>query len=461
MAVPTIYLNGERFGQGRMEIEELLAKVDNGAARAAGRPAEPEEPVRHADRRRRASRARRRRSTRPARALRTGVVAERFGGQVLDTLAIENFISVAETEGPKLAAALEAHVRSYPVDVIKHERVKRRCPGPLADGRARERCHPVGAQRDRGDGRALARHERARRGRVPHPRRDLLPALRRPLVQGQARRGHRRRQLRRRGRDRPRRRGRPRDPAGVRRPAEGRRHLAAQAAQPAQRRGHHQRPHHRGARRRRQVVGLDLRGSHRRGALKSLDVDGVFVQIGLLPNTDFLKGTVELSQFRRDRGRPPGADHRPRRLRRWRRHHGALQANHHRHRRRRQGGPGCVRTPHAQRSGCGRVGPTRGKDGRSADGPPVALAVPSGRRHTHPAAAGTAVRCNADGGRLVTRARRACLIAIAAGTGALVLPATGAGVAQMSGAPAVPKIGTSPIWPTKPPPPPGSTATPT
>jgi alkyl hydroperoxide reductase subunit F len=45
--------------------------------------------------------------------IRTGVVAERFGGQVNDTLGIENYISVLETDGPKFAAALEAHVRAY------------------------------------------------------------------------------------------------------------------------------------------------------------------------------------------------------------------------------------------------------------------------------------------------------------------------------------------------------------
>src|SRR5690606_13666174 len=28
-----------------------------------------------------------------------------------------------------------------------------------------------------------------------------------------------------------------------------------------------------------------------------LDLEGIFVQIGLLPNTDFLKGTIELSRF--------------------------------------------------------------------------------------------------------------------------------------------------------------------
>jgi alkyl hydroperoxide reductase subunit F len=130
MAVPTIYLNGERFGQGRMELEELLAKVDRGAERRQAEKLNQKEPFDmlivgggpagaaaaiYAVRK----------------GLRTGIVAERFGGQVLDTLGIENFISVSETEGPKLAAALEAHVRSYPVDVIKHERVKRLVPGEL------------------------------------------------------------------------------------------------------------------------------------------------------------------------------------------------------------------------------------------------------------------------------------------------------------------------------------------
>jgi alkyl hydroperoxide reductase subunit F len=59
--------------------------------------------------------------------IRTGVAAERFGGQVLDTLAIENFISVQETEGPKLATALEQHVREYDVDIMNLQRARRWC----------------------------------------------------------------------------------------------------------------------------------------------------------------------------------------------------------------------------------------------------------------------------------------------------------------------------------------------
>uniref|UniRef100_UPI00258C54FF thioredoxin family protein n=1 Tax=uncultured Pseudomonas sp. TaxID=114707 RepID=UPI00258C54FF len=117
MAVPSVYLNGEPFGQGRMGLEEIVAKLDTGAAaRSAdklnakdafdvlvigGGPAGAAAAVYAA-----------------RKGIRTGVAAERFGGQVLDTLAIENFISIKETEGPKLAMALEEHVKQYEVDIM-------------------------------------------------------------------------------------------------------------------------------------------------------------------------------------------------------------------------------------------------------------------------------------------------------------------------------------------------------
>jgi alkyl hydroperoxide reductase subunit F len=66
--------------------------------------------------------------------IRTGIVAERFGGQTMDTLGIENFISVLETEGPKFAAALEAHVRHYGVDVMTLQRVASPSPRPAQPG---------------------------------------------------------------------------------------------------------------------------------------------------------------------------------------------------------------------------------------------------------------------------------------------------------------------------------------
>ncbi|MGX5896645.1 alkyl hydroperoxide reductase subunit F [Burkholderia gladioli] len=130
MAVPTMFLNGESFGQGRSSVKEILAKIDTGAsARAAkalankdvfdvlvvgGGPAGAAAAIYAA-----------------RKGIRTGVVAERFGGQVLDTMAIENFISVQETEGPKFAVALEQHVKQYDVDVMDVQRATALIPGKV------------------------------------------------------------------------------------------------------------------------------------------------------------------------------------------------------------------------------------------------------------------------------------------------------------------------------------------
>ncbi|MEP9353346.1 alkyl hydroperoxide reductase subunit F [Xanthobacter sp. KR7-65] len=128
MSVPTVYLNGEVFGQGRMGVAEIVAKLDTGAgAREAKRMGEMNRfdvlvvgggPAGAAA----AIYAARK-------GIRTGVAAERFGGQVLDTMAIENFISVPYTEGPKLAAALEQHVRDYEVEVMNLQRAVKLIPG--------------------------------------------------------------------------------------------------------------------------------------------------------------------------------------------------------------------------------------------------------------------------------------------------------------------------------------------
>jgi alkyl hydroperoxide reductase subunit F len=123
MSVPSVYLNGEPFEQGRMTLEQVVAKLDTGAAaREAGEIANKDVfdvlvvgggPAGAAA----AIYAARK-------GIRTGVVAERFGGQVLDTMAIENFVSVQETEGPKLAAQLEQHVRQYEVDIMNLQRAR-------------------------------------------------------------------------------------------------------------------------------------------------------------------------------------------------------------------------------------------------------------------------------------------------------------------------------------------------
>jgi alkyl hydroperoxide reductase subunit F len=117
MAVPAVYLNGQPFGQGRMDLSQIMAKLDTGTiARAAEKIAaqEPFEVLVVGGGPAGAAAA----IYAARKGIRTGVVAERFGGQVLDTMGIENFISVQHTEGPKLAAQLEQHVREYEVDIM-------------------------------------------------------------------------------------------------------------------------------------------------------------------------------------------------------------------------------------------------------------------------------------------------------------------------------------------------------
>lgn len=121
MAVPSVYLNGELFTQGRISLAEILGKLDTGSAAkeaAALNEKEPYEVLVVGGGPAGASAA----IYAARKGIRTGVVAERFGGQVMDTMAIENFISVKETQGPKLAAALEEHVKEYEVDIINQQK---------------------------------------------------------------------------------------------------------------------------------------------------------------------------------------------------------------------------------------------------------------------------------------------------------------------------------------------------
>ncbi|MBO9688886.1 alkyl hydroperoxide reductase subunit F [Roseateles chitosanitabidus] len=133
MAVPTIYLNGQEFGSGRMTVEEIAAKLDTNAAAKDAAKLSAKEPYDvlvvgggpagaaaavYAARK----------------GIRTGVAAERFGGQVNDTLAIENYISVLSTDGPKFSMALESHVKDYGVDVMNLQRADKLIPATTPGG---------------------------------------------------------------------------------------------------------------------------------------------------------------------------------------------------------------------------------------------------------------------------------------------------------------------------------------
>jgi len=133
MAVPTIFLNGEQFGSGRMDLEQIVAKLDTGAQAKAAEKIAVKEPFDvlvvgggpagaasaiYAARK----------------GIRTGIAAERFGGQVLDTMSIENLISVPYTDGPKLATALETHVKEYDVDIMNLQLASKLVPASAPGG---------------------------------------------------------------------------------------------------------------------------------------------------------------------------------------------------------------------------------------------------------------------------------------------------------------------------------------
>jgi alkyl hydroperoxide reductase subunit F len=295
LAVPTIELNGQRFGQGRMELEELLAKIDHGDRQrrvaelgdkppfdmliVGGGPAGAAAAIYAA-----------------RKGLRTGIVAERFGGQVLDTLAIENFVSVPATEGPKFAAALESHVRAYPVDVIKHERAKELVPGPVhkleleGGGELWAKSIVIATGARFRDMNVPGEAEYRTRGVTycPHCDGPLFKGKRVAVIGG----GNSGVEA-------------AIDLAGVVEHVTLFEFMPALKADDILQRKIRSLPNVElvtNARTTevlgdgRQVTGLRYE-DRATGELRDVRIAGIFVQIGLLPNTDFLKGTVELNRF--------------------------------------------------------------------------------------------------------------------------------------------------------------------
>jgi alkyl hydroperoxide reductase subunit F len=133
MAVPSVYLNGQPWGQGRMTLEEIAAKLDTNSAEKEARKINQKDafdvlvigggPAGSAA----AIYAARK-------GISTGIAAERFGGQVADTMGIENLISVPYTEGPKLVAAMEQHVNEYEVDIMNMQRAEKLIPAEQTGG---------------------------------------------------------------------------------------------------------------------------------------------------------------------------------------------------------------------------------------------------------------------------------------------------------------------------------------
>jgi NADH-dependent peroxiredoxin subunit F len=293
MAVPAVYLNGRPFGQGRMELPEILAKLDAGSAARQGAALSAKAPFDvlvigggpagaaaaiYAARK----------------GIRTGLAAERLGGQLLDTVGIENFISVKETQGHKLASGLEDHVTTYDVDVMNLQRAEALIPGDLIEVKL------VGGAALKARSVIIATGARWREINVPGEREyrnrgvAYCPHCDGPLFKGK----------------------RVAVIGGGNSGVEAAIDLAGlvshvtlvefdtqlradavlitklrslsnvtiiTGAQTTEVTGDGER-----------VTGLIYK-DRQSGALKPLELEGVFVQIGLVPNTDWLKGTVKLS----------------------------------------------------------------------------------------------------------------------------------------------------------------------
>ena len=299
MAVPTIYLNGEHFSQGRMSLAEIVGKLDSKSAErdaaklsakeafdvlvVGGGPAGASAAIYAA-----------------RKGIRTGIVAERFGGQVMDTLGIENFISVDYTEGPKLVAAMENHVKTYDVDIMNLQRVAGVTPAAKPGGLVEVKLENGGVLRSKSV--IVATGARWRELGVPGEREfrghgvAYCPHCDGPLFKGK-----------------------PVavvgggnsgveaaiDLAGIVGSVVVLEFASQLKADAVLQKKLHSLPNVTVVTNAQttEVTGADgkvnglVYKDRASGEEKKLQLDGVFVQIGLLPNSDFLKGSINLSRF--------------------------------------------------------------------------------------------------------------------------------------------------------------------
>jgi alkyl hydroperoxide reductase subunit F len=299
MAVPIVFLNGEVFGSGRMTVEEIVAKLDvNADAREAaklnakdpfdvlivgGGPAGAAAAVYAA-----------------RKGIRVGVAAERFGGQVNDTMAIENYISVLATDGPKFAAALEAQVRHYDVDIMNLQRADKLIPASEPNGlvqvqmangavlSARSVILSTGARWRNVNVPGEAEYRNKGVAYCPHCDGPLFKGKRVAVIGG----GNSGVEA-------------AIDLAGIVQHVtliEFADALKADAVLVSKLKSLPNVDIHVNAQTT-EITGADGKVNglsykdRASGELKHVELEGVFVQIGLVPNTEFLKGTVELSRF--------------------------------------------------------------------------------------------------------------------------------------------------------------------
>ena len=119
LAVPTVYLNGQEFASGRMTLEQIIEQITGSQTVTPSSESTPYDVLVIGGGPAASSAA----IYAARKGIRTGLVADSLGGQVIETWGIENMIGTPYTEGPQLMKQVEEHLRSYPVDIMTNQLV--------------------------------------------------------------------------------------------------------------------------------------------------------------------------------------------------------------------------------------------------------------------------------------------------------------------------------------------------